>query len=81
MQDMREQISSYLPSQQKTLTQFHFIFLSHRLQRSPNINPWKANIFNWNFHPLEVVYRWRDSQLQVDINDFEILLIDVTFNL
>ena len=31
-------------------------------------NPLTANSFNWNFHPLEVVSRWRDSQLQVSEN-------------
>ena len=28
-----------------------------------------ASPFNWNFHPLAVVSRWRDSQLQVREND------------
>ena len=27
-----------------------------------------AKSFNWNFHPLEVVSRWRDPQLQVSEN-------------
>ena len=27
-----------------------------------------ARLFNWNFHPLEVVSRWRDPQLQVSEN-------------
>ena len=30
-----------------------------------NINPLTAKLFNLNFHPLEVVSRWRDPQLQV----------------
>ena len=48
-------------------------------------------LINWNFHQLEVVSRWRDPQLQVgencsdlkkiEVNDFESLLIDVTFYL
>ena len=43
-----------------------------------------AKLVNWNFHPLEVVSRWRDPQLQVSENysylkAFEIVLIDVTF--
>ena len=32
------------------------------------INPLATNLFNWNFHPLEVVSRWRDPQLQVSEN-------------
>ena len=32
------------------------------------INPLTAKLFNWNFHPLEVVARWRDPQLQVSEN-------------
>ena len=27
-----------------------------------------ANLFNWNFRPLEVLHRWRDPQLQVGEN-------------
>ena len=34
----------------------------------PHVNPLAAKLFNWNFHPLEVVSRWRDSQLQVSEN-------------
>ena len=48
-----------------------------------------AKLFYLNFHPLEVVSRWRDSQLQVTENYsdltkwryFQILLIDVTFQI
>ena len=32
------------------------------------INPLTAELFNLNFHPLEVVSRWRDPQLQVSEN-------------
>ena len=32
------------------------------------LNPLTAKLFNLNFHPLEVVSRWRDSQLQVSEN-------------
>ena len=32
------------------------------------VNPLTAELFNWNFHPLEVVSRWRDPQLQVSKN-------------
>ena len=31
-------------------------------------NPLTAKLFNLNFHPLEVVSRWRDPQLQVSEN-------------
>ena len=29
------------------------------------INPFTAKLFNLNFHPIEVVSRWRDQQLEV----------------
>ena len=55
------------------------------------LNPLTAKLFNMNFHPLEVVYRWRDPQLQVSENYFDltkwrstlfkIMLVDVTFYL
>ena len=55
------------------------------------INPLTAKSFNLNFHSHEVVSRWRDPQLQVseksfrfdkmEVNCFQILLIDVTFYL
>ena len=32
------------------------------------VNPFTTKLFNWNFHSLEVVSRWRDSQLQVSEN-------------
>ena len=38
---------------------------SLRLKR---FNPLTAKLFNLNFHPLEVVSRWRDPQLQVSEN-------------
>ena len=31
-------------------------------------NPLTARLFDLNFHPLEVVSRWRDPQLQVSEN-------------
>ena len=31
-------------------------------------NPFTAKLFNLNFHPIEVVSRWRDPQLQVSEN-------------
>ena len=33
-----------------------------------HLNPITAKLFNLNFHPLEVVSRWRDPQLQVSEN-------------
>ena len=32
------------------------------------VSPLTAKLFNLNFHPLEVVSRWRDPQLQVSEN-------------
>ena len=32
---------------------------------SYQINPLTVKLFNLNFHPLQVVSRWRDPQLQV----------------
>ena len=54
------------------------------------VNPLAVKLFNLNFHPLEVVSRWRDPQRQVsenysDLTEMEvncyIVLIDVTFYL
>ena len=39
-------------------------FLFH-CNENVQINPLTAKLFNLNFHPLEVVSRWRDPQLQV----------------
>ena len=33
-----------------------------------SFNPLAAKLFNLNFHPLEIVSRWRDPQLQVSEN-------------
>ena len=44
------------------------LMLVHRLRRWTNINPLTAKLFILNFHPLEVVSRWRDPQLQVSEN-------------
>ena len=35
---------------------------------SQGINPLTAKLYNLIFHPLEVVCRWRDPQLQVSEN-------------
>ena len=46
----------------------------HRLEvvvlsgEAQHFNPLTAKLFNWNFHPLEVVSRWRDPQRQVSEN-------------
>ena len=36
--------------------------------RTQHLNPLTAKLFDLNFHPLEVVSRWRDPQLQVSEN-------------
>ena len=46
----------------------HLIWL--HVQVPIRINPSAAKLFDWNFHPLEVVSRWRDPQLQVGENYF-----------
>ena len=33
------------------------------------INPLTAKLFNLNFHPLEVVPRWRDPQQHVQVSE------------
>ena len=38
------------------------------------LNPLTAKLFNLNFHPLEVVSRWRDPQLQVSENYSDLTL-------
>ena len=37
-----------------------------------NLNLLTAKLFNWNFHPLEVVSRSRDPQLQVSENNADL---------
>ena len=43
-------------------------FLLFKLKWKISINPLTAKLFNMNFHPLEVVSRWREPQLQVSEN-------------
>ena len=43
------------------------------------VNPLTAKLFNLNFHPLEVVKLLRFDKMEV--NCFQLLLIDVTFYL
>ena len=33
-----------------------------------NVNPYRSKLIYFNFHPLEVVFRYRDPQLQVSEN-------------
>ena len=42
-----------------------FVLSEHEISLKRYINPLPAKLFNLNFHPLEVVSRWRDPQLQV----------------
>ena len=32
------------------------------------VTPFTAELIDLNFHPLQVVYRWRDPQLQLSEN-------------
>ena len=50
---------------------FLYVFFCHVLSEGfvwTVINPLTAKLFSLNFHPLEVVLRWRDPQLQVSEN-------------
>ena len=40
----------------------------HNTEHLTTFNPLTAKLFNLNFHPLEIVSRWRDPQLQVSEN-------------
>ena len=46
------------------------------------MNPYPAKVIHLNFHPLEVVSRYRDPQLQVDENYsyLQILMFRHTFH-
>ena len=47
----------------------HFILNdSDLIWKWKGFNPFTAKLFNLNFHPLEVVSRWRDPQPQVSEN-------------
>ena len=37
-----------------------------------HINPWSPEIYHLNFQSLEVVFRYRDTQLQVTENVWEL---------
>ena len=55
-------------------------FRINYVSRSINsINPLTAKLFNLNFHPLEVQVSVNYSDLKMEVNCFQILLIDVTF--
>ena len=73
------------------ITNIIFIYFGTEHLNFLLINPLTAKLFNLNFHPLEVVSRWGDPQLQVsenysdlkkmEVHCFQFLLIDVTFYL
>ena len=44
-----------------------------------SFNPLTAKLFNLNFHPLKVVSRWRDPQLQVSENYSDLTIWRSTF--
>ena len=44
------------------------IVIRYRHWWIPHVSPLTAKLFNLNFHPLEIVSRWRDPQLQVSEN-------------
>ena len=50
------------------LTSLAQIQLIRHVNSTVWVNPLTAKLFDWNFHPLEVVSRWRDPQLQVGEN-------------
>ena len=49
----------------------YFVTLRPKIANVDSIlfNPLAAKLFIWNFHSLEVVSRWRDTQLQVKYSD------------
>ena len=51
-----------VPGFQKMIDKF--LIYSNTLRFKFGINPLGAKLLNWNSHPLEVVTRWRDPQLQ-----------------
>ena len=59
------------------------LMLDHCLRLFSNINPLTGKLFNLNFHPLEVVSsEWKLFGFdKIEVNSFQILLIDVTFYL
>ena len=42
------------------------------IKKIQRLNPLTAKLFNFNFHPLEIVSRWRDPQLEVSENYSEL---------
>ena len=51
------------------------ISFHYNLYLSLFINHLAAKLFNWNFHSVEVVFCWRDPQLQVVENYFTKLML------
>ena len=47
---------------------YMYLYLNNQCILSVLFNPLTAKLFNMNFHPLEIVSRWRDPQLQVGEN-------------
>ena len=47
---------------------FTFLFDFHPLHCALTLTPWNTELRNLNFHPLKVVSRYRDPQLQVAEN-------------
>ena len=47
---------------------YFMLFYAYFMLRIPCFDPWIAKLFNLNFHPLEVVSRYRDPQFQVAEN-------------
>ena len=86
-----------MKQKERTKTLMMILILEHTLVSMvytkifQRFNSLSAKLFNLNFHPLEVVSRWRDQQLQVSENYsdltkwrstlFKFVLVDVTFYL
>ena len=70
---------------------FNNMLIIYALMEKRKFNHSTTKLFNLNFHSFEVVSRWRDSQLKgsetnsgsdkMEVNHFQILLVDNTFYL
>ena len=62
--------------QRWTISQCSIRYIIYSINSEPKycnaFNPLTAKLFNLNFHPREVVFRWRDPQLQVSENDSDL---------
>ena len=45
-----------------------------------SVNPWRSELYNSNFHPLEVVSRYRDPKLQVSENFWDCKIWVTSYN-